>query len=102
MGRGDGPCSCGVAVGAGARQAGPNDSAVVPVSDPFNEAFGFEPIDELRDVGTDAATAVRELAQRQRLACSSQMLQHAVLGQREADGVQGRFESPLRDRGRMN
>ena len=92
--RTDGPDASGVALLAEGGELGANGAAILTAGAPLHQAVGFEPVDELGDVGANAAQAAGEVAKSEWVLALHELLEGVELRDREADGSE-RFLEPV-------
>src|SRR6478672_1760384 len=92
--RTDGPDASGVALLAEGGELGANGAAILTAGAALHQAVGLQPVDELGDVGADAAQPAGEVAKGERVLALHELLDGVELGDREADGSE-RFLEPV-------
>src|SRR5690349_6704763 len=65
-----------------------NGAAVLTAGATFDQSIGLEPVDELGDVGADAAQPASEVAEGQRPLALHELLEGVELGDREPHGAE--------------
>jgi hypothetical protein len=87
---------CGRMKGAAfRRQLGADGSAVLRIVGPDDELVGFEPIDELRDIGADARGMLGQRPQGERFSGLDEPSENLELRQRQPERLNRRFETLL-------
>ena len=76
---------------SGWRERGSDAAAVVWVFDAADKLVGFETVNELRDVGADAAVAFGEFTQGEWCAGFGEIFEDADLGEGETEASEGGF-----------
>jgi hypothetical protein len=77
------------------RQLGTDGSAVFRIVGPDDELVRFEPIDELRDIGTDARGMLGQRPQGERFSGFDKPSENLELRQRQPERLHRRFETLL-------
>jgi len=93
--RTDGPDASGVALLSEGGELGANGAAILTAGAALHQAVGLEPIDELGDVGSDAAQTAGEVAESERVLALHELLEGVELRDREADGSERLLEPVL-------
>src|SRR5688572_2861134 len=85
----------GVSLPAGRGEHGADAAAIGGVGAALDEAILLQPVDELRDIGTDALLMLGELAQRHPCPGVGQMPQQPGLGERQPHVLERGLEARL-------
>jgi len=92
--RTDGPDAGGVALLAEWGELGANGAAILAAGAALDQPVRLEAVDELGDVGADAAQPAGEVTQRERVIALHELIERVELGERKADSAE-RFLEPV-------